>query len=236
MPVVNFALDDTNVTLDFRTRNAAAIHGLEHSGDLMNWTVVEGATTELLGDDIIRAMAARSQDKNAYYRGLLLGVPPIYETDFESGENGWTATVIEGDTAWEFGTPAVAGLMAAHSGDNAWGTDLDGPYGNGAVASLRSPVIDLTGASRPKLSFWYHVDTPEGAEGVQLKYLNETGDVEIFVSQDILWGTTDGWTEFRQTVPTAAREQRVIIELLLLTDGSEPNGAGFYLDDVLVED
>lgn len=71
---------------------------------------------------------------------------------------------------------------------------------------------------------------------MQLKYLDESGEVELFVSESIFWGTTPGWTEFRQSVPAAAREQRVIIEFLFLSDDGEPNGTGFYLDDVVVED
>lgn len=236
LPIVGWAVDDGNVSLDFITSNVNAEHGLESSTDLLAWTPVEGAMAELLGEDTIRLTATRAGDLTTFYRGAVLGVPPIYQTDFESGEEGWTATVLQGETAWELGTPAVEGLMAAHSGENAWGTDLDGPYGNGTAASLRSPVIDLTGASRPKVSFWYYVDATEDAEGVQIKYLDASGDVELFVSQDILWGTSEGWVEFRQTVPTAAREQQIIMEFTLLTDNSEPNGAGFYLDDFLIED
>lgn len=236
MPVVDFVLGPDTVTLDFITVNTAGIHGLERSTDVRAWSLVEDASIEVLEGNVIRAMAAREPDEEVYYRGVLLGVPPIFSDDLESGAAGWTATIVRGDTAWELGTPAVAGLMAAHSGANAWGTNLAGPYTNLAVASLRTPVIDLTGVARPRLSFWYYVDATEGAEGVQLKYLDESGEVELFVSESVFWGTTPGWTEYSQSVPAAAREQRVIIEFLFLSDEGEPNGTGFYLDDLVVED
>jgi hypothetical protein len=236
MPVVDFILGPDTVTLDFITINPAGEHGLQKSLDMRDWALVEDATIENVEGDLIRAMAARDDDEEAYYRGVLLGVPPIFSDDLESGAPGWTVTVVQGDTNWELGTPAVAGLMEAHSGANAWGTNLDGPYTNSAIVSLRTPVIDLTGITRPRLNFWYYVDATEGAEGVQLKYFDETGEVPLFVSESIFWGTTPDWTEFSQTVPTAAREQRVIIEFLFLSDDAEPNGAGFYLDDVVVEE
>jgi hypothetical protein len=66
------------------------------------------------------------------------------------------------------GTPE-SGPEAAHSGENVFGTDLDGSYAPGALLSLRSPVIDLEGQGRPRLRFWYFIDATEGAEGGRLK-------------------------------------------------------------------
>ena len=122
----------------------------------------------------------------------------------------------------------------AHSGVNAYGTNLDGDYGNNVATSLRSPVIDVTAIGRPQLTFWYHVDTVEGTEGVQLRFYNENGE-RLTEREGILWGQTEGWTEFSEVFPEEARSQKVILEWTLLSNDSEPNGVGFYLDDVVVE-
>ena len=45
------------------------------------------------------------------------------------------------------------------------GAAIAGNYGAGAVTSLKSPIIDHTGISRPKLSFQYYIDTTSGCRG-----------------------------------------------------------------------
>ncbi|NIP93061.1 MAG: hypothetical protein GWO24_06225, partial [Akkermansiaceae bacterium] len=59
--------------------------------------------------------------------------PPevILGDDFESGIGDWT-TGSDGagdDTAWELGPPLAVGPVAANSGDNCFGTNLDDDYG-----------------------------------------------------------------------------------------------------------
>ncbi len=227
---------DGNVAISFTTPNPDSDHILEQSLDLVQWGPADNANLAMLaGDAGFQFTATQPADPAAYFRIGILPPPPPFSEDFESGAEGWVATTLQGDTMWELGTPAVDGLAAARSGDNAYGTDLDGPYGNDAAASLRSPVIDLTEIARPKLSFWYYVDATEEAEGVQLKILDEGGN-DLWVREEIFWGTSPGWEQFSQTIPSDARGQKIIIEWLLLTDGGEPNGSGFYIDDVVVDD
>ena len=102
-------------------------------------------------------------------------------------------------------------------------------------ASLRSPVIDLAGVGRPRLSFWYYHDTTEDSEGVQLKILNEAGDQAIYTHDQIFWGKTATWTPFALRLPPAARGQKVIVEFVLLTAGAENGFAGWYIDDVTID-
>ncbi|MCH1504668.1 MAG: hypothetical protein L7V86_13870 [Verrucomicrobiales bacterium] len=226
--LVNFTFDE-NVTLDFTTPSPESLHFLQTSTSLKaaEWTIIDDAALTNV-DDLYTLTAARPAEEDAYFRVAILPPPPLFVEDFEGGAEGWTAT-----EPWELGTPAVDDLMAAHGGENTYGTDLDGLVDAGVNASLRSPVIDLAGVGRPRLSFWYYHDTTEDSEGVQLKILNEAGDQAIYTHDQIFWGKTDDWTEFRLTVPAEAREQKVMIEWLLLTaDGGE---AGFYLDDVEVD-
>ena len=120
-------------------------------------------------------------------------------------------------------------MKTAHSGDHVYGTDLDAPYANEITATLRSPMIDLTDSVSRRLSFWYFVDTvAQGVEGVQFTILSESG-VMLFREENF-WGTSDDWAQFSMLFPVT---ERIRLEWLLLTDGMEPNGAGFFLDDVM---
>ncbi|MFT4639658.1 MAG: hypothetical protein ACI8T1_002983 [Verrucomicrobiales bacterium] len=229
----DFSQTESEVAFSFVTPNTNHTHDLEQSQDLVIWTPSEGAVLGQ-GDGDLSFTAPRSEGLTLFYRVARTPPPALYSEDFETAPNDWTTSTESGDTDWELGTPAVADLAMAHSGVNAYGTNLDGDYGNGVVTSLRSPVIDVTALGRPQLTFWYYVDTVEGTEGVQLRFYSENGD-RLTEREGILWGQTAGWTEFSEVLPLEARSQKIQLEWTLLSNESEPNGAGFYLDDVVVE-
>ena len=57
----------------------------------------------------------------------------------------------------------------AHSGSNAWGSDLDGQDFNFIESTfLYSPFIDLSGLSQATLTFWHCCDATSGLEILQL--------------------------------------------------------------------
>ena len=77
----------------------------------------------------------------------------IYTSDFEASDGGFThaGTLDE----WERGLPSFAPITTAHSGTNAWKTDLDNTYENNSNQDLISPPIDLTAATgRVTLTWW----------------------------------------------------------------------------------
>jgi subtilisin family serine protease len=82
--------------------------------------------------------------------------PPWFD-NLESGANGWTVVPDPLGTYlnWTFGTPNNGLANSAHSGTNAWGSDLNGNqtfvY---ASTFLYSPVIDLSGLTSATLTFW----------------------------------------------------------------------------------
>jgi subtilisin family serine protease len=83
---------------------------------------------------------------------------PPWSENLESGAPGWTVIpdpVNGSDMNWTLGTPANGLVTGAHSGTNAWGSDLDGNQ-NFFIASsyLYSPVIDLSGLTSATLTFW----------------------------------------------------------------------------------
>ena len=222
------------VTIDF-TSVSGFNYAVQASTNLADWEALGqpvNAAAEITSfTDSAFALDHRPQ---AFYRVALLGPPRPFFDDFESGVDGWEATTTSGDTRWELGTPDAGGLTTAHSGRNAWGTNIAGDYTPNATASLRSPVVDLTDLPRPKLSFSYYVDSTRDLEGGQLRFLDENGEAIAF-REEIFSGTTGSWTPFSMSLPREVRGRKIIIEFLFLADEDADVGAGWYIDDVAVD-
>ena len=82
------------------------------------------------------------------FQTLKAPTPPWFD-NLENGAPGWTVVPdpdYGSDINWTLGTPNNGLVTSAHSGTNAWGSDLDGDQ-NFFIASnyLYSPVIDLSG-------------------------------------------------------------------------------------------
>ncbi len=81
-----------------------------------------------------------------------------YWEDFEGDSGSYTTSGPD----WEWGDPVTwPGNVA--SGDNGWGTNLDGNYSNNATNVLTSPAIDLSdvpAGAQLEVSWWqaYHVE------------------------------------------------------------------------------
>ncbi len=235
MTVTAFSQEGDQWIMDFISPEPDGIHALQQSVDLMDWEPLEADFTSI-GDGVIRGVGSPDVDRMRYLRAVLLETPPLYAEDFESGAEGWTAGGVNAaDTQWELGTP-TAGPDGAFNGDNAYGTDLDDSYAPGALLSLRSPVIDLTGEGRPRLKFQYYIDATEDAEGGRLNFLDETGENLLFNDENLIfWGQSDGWIEYNRPVPTEVRDNRFILEFEFLSDDEEPNGQGWFIDHIRIE-
>jgi hypothetical protein len=86
--------------------------------------------------------------------------PPWFD-NLESGATDWTVVPDPSgtDMNWTLGTPNNGFQASAHSGTNAWGSDLYGQTFNLYASSfLYSPVIDLSGLSKATLTFWHCFD------------------------------------------------------------------------------
>ena len=230
-----------NLTLTWESR-PGQLFAIEESASL-------NAPWEVIGTDLPAAdtpsettSATVEIDPNlteAFYRVRRLPPPPLFFADFEDGMGDWTVGVIDGldatDTSWEFGAP-TAGPGAAFSGTNAVGTDLDANYVDATGIFLRSPVIDLTGIARPSLEFQYFLEGGEG-EGGRLNVLEADGSLietlEVFDGID--QGVTE-WTTFSVRLSELNRPVIIEFELLSEVDDAADNGAGWYLDDVVIDD
>ncbi|MDB2347590.1 hypothetical protein OAV21_00520 [bacterium] len=239
--ITEISRDGGNVSLSFQSK-VGGYYAVDTSTDLVNWEAIVtqipdgGATTESTS---YTDSGVPADTTELYYRVRQVAPPAIYFTDFEgeNGAEGWTVETDSGSTEWELGTPAVDGLMAAASGTQAWGTDLDGNYTSEFnLTRLRSPVINASVKTAPKLSFNYFIDSTIDVEGGQLRFLDESGEpLWVQEGEDILSGQVGGWTPFSIRFPSDARGVPVIIEFAFLTDDDGDVGAGWYIDDVKVD-
>ncbi len=87
---------------------------------------------------------------------------PPWSDDLETGAGGWRVVpdAVQGtDLNWSLGTPGNGLQTLAHSGTNAWGSNLRGESFSLFESSfLYSPMIDLSGFSSVTLTFWHCFD------------------------------------------------------------------------------
>ena len=233
--ITDFEAIDDNVMVTWSPL-AGKFYAVDVSPDLVDWEalVTEYPAGGAAAPSIDYTDSSVPQDwVTRYYRVRQVSAPALFSTDFENGADGWTATTIAGDTQWELGTPNIGGLTTASSGTQAWGTGLNSNYMPSAQASLRSPIIDLTGVKSPELSFSYFIDSTFDAEDGQVRFLNEAGD--MLASSDIFSGQTEAWTPFVLKLPDESLDQKIIVEFVFLSDPDEVVGAGWYIDDMMVD-
>lgn len=152
------------------------------------------------------------------------GLPGIGTTyDFELGAQGWSASGAE----WELGTPTY-GASGAHSGLNAWGTDLDSTYEDYADGSLYSPWVTLP-VSAQQLS-WWHVFMSE--PGYDNGYVDITTGGSWTTLAAFTGAASPTWTP--QAVDISAFSGNTVqVRFHFTTDGSVVD-AGWYVDDVTI--
>lgn len=106
--------------------------------------------------------------------------------DFEAAVEG-----VEADGSWQMDTPTY-GTHFAHSGDQLWGTNPRGPYGEAAGrSSLQLPSLRVSTAGDTYLVFWHYVDTEhDGTAGpgrATLATLWDGGNVKASTDNGVSW-------------------------------------------------
>lgn len=79
-----------------------------------------------------------------------------YLQNFENGDGNFYTRGIR--SSWAYGTPNSRKIKGAASGAKAWKTNLEGTYHNKEFSYLYSPCFDLTGLTKPTLSFSVALD------------------------------------------------------------------------------
>jgi hypothetical protein len=103
---------------------------------------------------------------------------PPWSDDLETGAPGWSVVPDPAgtDMNWTLGRPGNGLQNTAHSGTNAWGSDLNGQQFNLLASSyLFSPLIDLSGVSTATLTFWDSFDFSSGLEQGQVLISTNSG-------------------------------------------------------------
>jgi hypothetical protein len=100
------------------------------------------------------------------FQTLKAPAPPWFD-NLESGAPGWSVVPdpsMGSDINWTLGTPNNGLETSAHSGTNAWGSNLNHQPFEIESSFLYSPVIDLSGMSQVTLTFWDSYDLTSGLE------------------------------------------------------------------------
>jgi hypothetical protein len=166
---------------------------------------------------------------------------PPWSDDLETGASDWTVVPDAGTVMnWSLGTPNSALQTAAHSGTNAWGSNLHGEslgFFELESSFLYSPVIDLSGFSSATLTFWHCLDsTSMYVLAAQLGISTDTRTKPADVPTLIDYGgeTVPDWE--RVTVdltPFVGKTIQVVWYYAAIGDGSVAVD-GWVLDDVSI--
>ncbi|HVR34963.1 MAG TPA: S8 family serine peptidase, partial [Methylomirabilota bacterium] len=168
---------------------------------------------------------------------------PPWSDDFESGATNWTVfSSEETEAEWQLGTPANGHESAAHSPQNAWGSNLNGRAIDIAQSFLISPPIALTGGAEATLTFWHSYDFTELGEfdfiqGGTVMVIPIDGAESFPVGQWSIGQVSNGW-EQEQINLTPFMGQVIhlvwVYELISLDFLSSFSRAGWLVDDVAV--
>lgn len=162
---------------------------------------------------------------------------PPWRDDMEKGATDWSvqdAEDVEG--SWTLGTPHNSLDTHAHSGTNAWGSNLDGGSATYLTSFLVSPAVELKGGNLATLRFWHNYDftTESTFENAQLLLFtnSQTQPITLAVYSD----ATAGWEqeEFDLT-PYIGKVVHLAWDYELLDFDIEGVGAihpGWLVDDV----
>jgi hypothetical protein len=177
---------------------------------------------------------------NLYMFQTLKAPAPPWFDNLESGAPGWTVVPdpsFGSDINWTLGTPNNGSVNNAHSGTNAWGSDLKGSQ-NFFIASsyLYSPVIDLSGLTSATLNFWHACDFSEIYEDgvVYVSTNSSTPPGNLPMAGDYSGTVTEGWepADPVDLTPWVGQTVQIVFYYEGVEFGNPVNG--WTLDDISI--
>jgi hypothetical protein len=170
----------------------ATSHSLTLSGLIPDHTYYfQVVSTDLAGNT-----ATDNNNSNFYSFHTFLPLEPPWSDDLESGATNWAVYTSDGSQSqWTLGLPKNGQVTSAHSGTNAWGSNLNGSPIDSVETFLISPAIYLTNGNHATLNFWHAYNFAD-LSGYDVQY----GEVQIVTNpavaavplQDFTDATT-GW-------------------------------------------
>ncbi len=155
--------------------------------------------------------------------------------DFETGGTNWEV-FSDPDTQahWTLGTPNNGAMSDAHSGVNAWASNITGEQADQIDTFLLSPAINLAGGNKATLRFWHNYDFTEDSDfdiinGGELLLFTNSVD---YVSLAEFYDANFGWEEVE--IDLSAYVGRVVYlvwhhQLFSLQSAARP---GWSVDDI----
>ncbi len=157
----------------------------------------------------------------------------IYSEDFEADNGGYS--ISGGNPSWAWGSP-TNGPGSAHSGNNAWATNLSGDYNSNENAYLSSPNIDLSTYAdmELELSWWQYIHTEEDYDFASVEISNDGGGTWLRVYGRVSGEVTTEWTEVTIPLDASYAVSNFRVRFRSQSDALL-NFPGFYVDDVEIE-
>ncbi|MFQ5884283.1 MAG: lamin tail domain-containing protein, partial [Thermoplasmata archaeon] len=118
---------------------------------LLSKVVSIGAFSSFIFSSFLVIVSLQSQEAVA--------LAPPWGDAMEAGPGMWKNYSNGKGAEWQWGAPQNVGPNSTHSGQNAWGTNIDSNYSAEALAHLESPHFDLTLSTNTKLTFWHYLAT-----------------------------------------------------------------------------
>ncbi len=170
-----------------------------------------------------------------------------YTEDFESGSSSWYSGAVTGNDHWQIGDPAQTYLNSAHSGTNTWMTYLAANYENNANTWLKSPPLNFSSLSNPKLSVWLNVWCESNWDGMILESSIDGGSSWQYVSGEAgfynpgepygplpvsKWNGFNGaWVQYTTALSGLASQSQVYLRFRFASDDSSVY-EGIAMDDI----
>ncbi|WP_082684276.1 S8 family peptidase [Lentibacillus amyloliquefaciens] len=252
-PAETYAGMDLDLNVQASDNVSVASVELEYQDTNGEWQTVEADrvsgdfeegnyTATIPGDDmtedsvtykwVIRDFGDNDVTSDEYVIEVKPGISTGYSEDFENNPAGWTS--FGENNSWELGTP-TSGPDNAASGENVYGTNLDGEYDSNMNATLVMPPIDMPeGEAYLQFNQWHNLEMYDNGNAYDFGHVFVSTDQEEWTQLTQVQGESNGW-ESTEVDLSEYSGQRIYIGFNVTTDLSVTR-EGWYIDDVALSD
>ncbi|MDE0596734.1 MAG: hypothetical protein OSB65_15965 [Roseibacillus sp.] len=235
---------DDGATLDFSWNSSGSeVYSIASTDDPAgnpdpnSWSLVPGFENIAATPPLNLTSIPKPAEALRLFKLIAAPVPPLFFDDFESGQGGWTTGVDDafGNTRWELGTPnGTSGPLTGADGSlNAFSTNL-GDYGGDSDIFLRSPDIDLPGATAACLVFEHYRDADGFADVGTVRILKASDLSELQVIDPDVFLLDLDFVSFSADLDAAVLGETITIEFRFQSNPGLDGFSGWSIDNVEV--